>query len=197
MEVYKIDDVIQFEFFRIPKILFANKTYRTLSSDAKLTYALLFDRLSLSMRNGWVNESDAVYLIYTREDISIELGISYKKAISAFRELISAGLICEKRCGRGMVNRIYIIKPELAEKESMDVTSEQARTAETKCLDKNLCNNDCDEMVGKKPVLKNENGISGMAETEDSDMLKTHIKTTKMAYLKLPYLMFKTCRKHI
>lgn len=54
MEVYKIDDVIQFEFFRIPKILFANKTYRSLSSDARLTYALLFDRLSLSMRNGWV-----------------------------------------------------------------------------------------------------------------------------------------------
>ena len=84
MNVYKINDIISCEFLKIPKAMFANKSYRSLSSDAKLTYALLYDRLSLSKLNGWINENEEVYLIYTREEITEDLGITYKKAISAF-----------------------------------------------------------------------------------------------------------------
>ena len=113
MNVYKINDVISCEFLKIPKSLFANDRYKGLSSDAKLTYALLYDRLSLSKLNGWINENDEVFLIYKREDIAGDLGITYKKAIAAFRELVDAKLICEHRCGRGMPNRIYITKPDI------------------------------------------------------------------------------------
>ena len=56
MNVYKINDIINYEFLKIPKSLFANPRYRRLSSDAKLTYALLYDRLSLSKLNAWTNE---------------------------------------------------------------------------------------------------------------------------------------------
>ena len=66
MAVYKITDIIAYEFIKIPKAMFANEAYRRLSSDAKLAYALLYDRLSLSKLNGWINERDEVYLIYTR-----------------------------------------------------------------------------------------------------------------------------------
>ena len=44
-------------------MLFADLKYKSLSSDAKLTYALLYDRLSLSKLNAWINEKDEVYLI--------------------------------------------------------------------------------------------------------------------------------------
>ena len=81
-EVYKINDVISCEFLKIPKSMFANEEYKALSSDAKLTFALLFDRLSLSKLNGWINEKDEVYLIYTRGEIAEDLGITYKKAIA-------------------------------------------------------------------------------------------------------------------
>ena len=84
MNVYKINDVISCEFLKIPKSLFANEAYKALSSDAKLTYALLYDRLSLSKLNSWINDNDEVFLIYKREDIADDLGITYKKAISAF-----------------------------------------------------------------------------------------------------------------
>ena len=67
--------------------MFANEAYRRLSSDAKLAYALLCDSFSLSKLNGWINERDEVYLIYTREELAEDLGITYKKAIAAFREL--------------------------------------------------------------------------------------------------------------
>ena len=135
MNVYKIHDVIQCEFLKIPKTMFANTNYRALSSDAKLTYALLYDRLSLSKLNGWINEKEEVYLIYTREEIAEDLGISYKKAISAFRELISANLIQEHRCGRGMPNMIYITKPELTTEDAKEHTKqENLRTADSAYL---------------------------------------------------------------
>ena len=118
MNVYKINDIINYEFLKIPKSMFLNEDYRKLSSDAKLTYALLYDRLSLSKLNNWINEDYEVYLIYTREEIAEDLGLSYKKAISAFRELLSAGLIREQRCGRGMPNKIYIVKIDLPEKKA-------------------------------------------------------------------------------
>ena len=111
MDVYKINDIISCEFLKIPKAMFANEKYRKLSSDAKLAYALLYDRLSLSKLNGWINENDEVFLIYTREAIADDLGITYKKAISAFRELAEANLIADESCGRVMANRIYIVKP--------------------------------------------------------------------------------------
>ena len=44
MKLYKINDIINCEFLKIPKTMFANEEYRKLSSDAKLTYALLYDR---------------------------------------------------------------------------------------------------------------------------------------------------------
>ena len=47
MTVYKINDLVKFDFIKIPKTLFANPKYKEMSSDAKLTYALLYDRLSL------------------------------------------------------------------------------------------------------------------------------------------------------
>ncbi len=132
MNVYKINDIINCEFLKIPKTMFANQNYRSLSSDAKLTYALLYDRLSLSKLNGWINGNDEVYLIYTRDEIAEDLGISYKKAISAFKELVDIGLITEHRCGRGMPNRIYIVKPEVdAESAKKYVKRENLRTAET------------------------------------------------------------------
>ena len=89
--------------------MFSNEVYRKLSSDAKLTYALLYDRLSLSKLNGWLNDDNEVFLIYTREEVAEDLCITYKKAISAFKELLGAGLITEQRCGRGMPNKIYIV----------------------------------------------------------------------------------------
>ncbi|MGN0108010.1 MAG: replication initiator protein A, partial [Hominilimicola sp.] len=74
MTVYKINDLVKFNFLKIPKTLFANPKYREMSSDAKLAYALLCDRLSLSKQNNWINSDGEVYLIYTRKAIAEDLG---------------------------------------------------------------------------------------------------------------------------
>lgn len=193
MSVYKIHDVIQCEFLKIPKTMFANESYRKLSSDAKLTYALLYDRLSLSKLNGWINEKNEVYLIYTRDEIADDLGISYKKSIAAFKELISSDLIREQRCGRGLPNMIYIVKPEISHDEAKEYTKhENSRTAESAYLtvimnENKTCENGISENEIKDSELpyvhiKNcQNGISKTAETEYQDLPKRHtIKTNNI-----------------
>ncbi len=186
MNVYKINDIINCEFLKIPKAMFANETYRKLSSDAKLAYALLYDRLSLSMINGWINENEEVYLIYTREEIAEDLGITYKKSISAFKELIGAKLITETRSGRGIPNKIYIVKTDLSEKQAKKyVRRENLRTADSVCLTENMTefetcqNSTSDETADSQDMLKSDiknfqNGISRTAGTEVLDMPESH-----------------------
>ncbi|MFR8221339.1 MAG: replication initiator protein A [Blautia faecis] len=55
----------QFAFYRIPKVLFTDEYFRNLSSDAKVLYGLMLDRMALSIRNNWVdNEGESLYHIY-------------------------------------------------------------------------------------------------------------------------------------
>lgn len=65
---YRISDVVNDEFLRFPLTLLANPKYKEMSLEAKFIYSLLLNRLTLSQKNGWINEENEVYLIYTRED---------------------------------------------------------------------------------------------------------------------------------
>ena len=190
MNVYKINDIISCEFLKIPKLLFADPKYKSLSSDAKLTYALLYDRLSLSKLNAWINEKNEVYLIYTREEVADDLGITYKKAIAAFKELAKENLITEKRCGRGMPNRIYIVKPELnADGAKKYVKHENLRTADSLCLEAQLSKEEPETLltttggvyipdVPISEVKMSQNSASRTAETEVSELPDPHSNKT-------------------
>lgn len=180
-EVYKINDVISCEFLKLPKAMFANEKYRKLSSDAKLAYALLYDRLSLSKLNGWINENNEVYLIYTREELAEDLGLTYKKVIAAFRELTEAGLICESRSGRGIPNKIFIVKLDLSEKQAKKyVKQETARPAESAYLENTDSGKESEtsdlefieenQDLPKRDIKNFQNGTSRPAETEVLDM---------------------------
>ncbi len=57
----------QFSFFRIPKVLYTDPIFKNLSSDAKVLYGILLDRMELSMKNGWVDENNKVYIYFTIE----------------------------------------------------------------------------------------------------------------------------------
>ena len=54
-----------FSYFRIPKALFQDCRFRQLSTDARTLYGILLDRMSLSAKNGWLDEQGRVYIIYT------------------------------------------------------------------------------------------------------------------------------------
>ena len=99
----------QYAFYRVPKLLITGEQFRTLSMEAKLLYGILLDRVSLSLRNGWVDEQNHVYIIYTIEQIMQEMNCSNKKAVTMLSELEKkVALIEKKRQGLGKPNLIYV-----------------------------------------------------------------------------------------
>lgn len=62
----------QYTFYRIPKILFTAESFRSLSCEAKVLYGLLLDRMSLSIKNRWLDEEDRVYIVFKVEEIYVK-----------------------------------------------------------------------------------------------------------------------------
>ena len=81
------DEAEQFTFYRIPKVLFTDPSYRRISSDAKILYGLMLDRMGLSVRNGWLDEYNRVFIFFTLEDALEYLCCGHTKAVSLFGEL--------------------------------------------------------------------------------------------------------------
>ncbi len=114
----KQTDILMFYHIQIPRWLFFDGRYKDISLEAKMVYGFLLNRFQLSKLNGWINDDGEVFLIYTREDLSEELGISYRKTIACMKELKDAFLIWERRCGRGVANQIYLARVEQNEAEA-------------------------------------------------------------------------------
>ena len=99
----------QFSFYRIPKVLFTDERFRHISTEAKVLYGLLLDRMSLSVKNRWLDSEGRVYIIFTIEDVMTSLGCADQKACKLMYELESkAHLIERKRQGLGKPNLIYV-----------------------------------------------------------------------------------------
>ena len=99
----------QFSFYRIPKALFTEPNFRELSTDAKVLYGILLDRMSLSLKNQWLDAQNKVYIIFTVEEIMDALNCANQKAMRLMVELEKqVGLIERKRQGLGRPNLIYI-----------------------------------------------------------------------------------------
>lgn len=109
LDYYYGDQAEQFSFYRIPKVLFTDKRFKDISAEAKILYGLLLDRMSLSAKNGWLDQEGRVYIVYTVEDIMDALSCASQKAMKLLNELDEkCGLIERKRQGLGKPNLIYV-----------------------------------------------------------------------------------------
>lgn len=98
----------QFSFIRIPRVLLVDQLFSPLSIQSKILYGVLLDRMGISMRNGWFDELNRVYIIYQISEIQEDLGFSKKKAIDYLTELEQFGLVEKKRRGRGLLSILYV-----------------------------------------------------------------------------------------
>ncbi len=109
-----------YTFYRVPKILFTEEIFDQLSTDAKLLYGLLLDRMQLSLKSGWVDDDGKVFIYYTVESIMEALTCGNKKAGALLAELDDKrgiGLITRVHQGLGKPDRIYVHKclfPEMS-----------------------------------------------------------------------------------
>ena len=131
-----------FTFYRIPKNLITDKRFTNLSTDAKLLYGLMLDRMGLSAKNGWCDEHGRVYIVFSIEEVMEALNVnSNTTACKYMAELDTKkgiGLIERIRLGQGQKDRIYVLNfstgSEAPEQElvSLQSAAEKEKTAETK-----------------------------------------------------------------
>ena len=99
----------QFSFYRVPKVLFTDQNFKTMSADAKALYGILLDRMNLSAKNGWTDKEGRVYIIFTVEEVMAAMGCANQKATRLLTELEKGiGLIERKRQGMGKPKLIYV-----------------------------------------------------------------------------------------
>ena len=100
-----------FSYYRIPRALIAGREFRHVSTDAKLLYGLLLDRMGLSSRNGWFDNQGRVFIYYTLEEIQEDLNCGRDKAMKLLAELDTprgVGLIERVRQGQGRPTLVYV-----------------------------------------------------------------------------------------
>ena len=72
----------QYAFFRIPKLLLTDERFAEVSTDAKLLYGLLLDRMELSYRNGWIDEQNKKQTPLRQADGGAFSGILQQKGLT-------------------------------------------------------------------------------------------------------------------
>ena len=139
-----------FSFYRIPKLLFTDERFKELSTDAKVLYGLMLDRMSLSSKNQWYDRERKVFIYFSLEDVMELLNCKKNKAIDTMKELDAekgVGLIEKVRQGQGKPTMIYVKNfMEKSEQKLEKQTSEEKQGISE---------------VGKTNLLKLENPTSG------------------------------------
>ena len=166
----------QFSFYRVPRLLIKDERFKQLSSDAKLLYGLMLDRMSMSMKNKWIDEMNRAYIIYTIDSIKEDLGCSKEKAVKVLAELDSVkgiGLVEKIRRGLGKPDIIYV-----KNFTTLSVENEEKEPA----------NPDKITEVGKTEFKKSEKPTSGGRENRLQEVGKTDSNYTNKNYINVNYI---------
>ena len=133
-ETYFKNEVEKFQYFQLPKWLF-KEPYKKLSNNAKIMYALLYNRLDLSLESKWHDQNGQVFMYFTTAEFCEELGCSEKTVTKIKKELVTSGLLREERQGLTKPNRLYILGPKIVKREPPEPEKIPSRTVENTALD--------------------------------------------------------------
>ena len=157
-----------FSFYRIPKALFQEPRFQSLSTDAKTLYGILLDRMSLSAKNGWLDEQGRVFIIFTIEDVKRALCCADNKATKLLWELEEFGLIERKRRGLGKPSLVYV-KNFSAESSKESVKN---RDNDDSCGSKIACQDPVKSRGIKKKENKTEMNNTNLILSDESEKMK-------------------------
>ena len=188
----------QFTFYRIPKILITSPHFKKISDSAKLLYGLMLDRMSLSIRNGWLDDDNRAYIFFTTNDVMEQMCCGTEKATKMLTELDSEkgiGLIERVKQGQGKPAIIYLKKfyeledtarsTKLSEIESQDFQESKVKTFENR---KTRLSKIESQDFRKSKNKTFENRKSGLSEIESLEFRKSkcnynNINNTDINYI--------------
>ena len=189
----------QFSFYRVPRLLIKDERFKKLSSDAKLLYGLMLDRMSLSIKNKWFDDNNRAYIIYTINSIMEDLGCGKEKAVKVLAELDNTkgiGLVEKVRRGLGRPDIIYV--KNFASSEGNVDKKETVNTdkiTEVRKSDFRKSENQTSrsqktglQEVGKSDLKKSENQTFGSSEIETQEVGESNPNYTKYNKTDLNYI---------
>lgn len=184
----------QFTFFRVPKLLFTDERFKSLSSDAKILYGILLDRMSLSKMNEWLDEENRVYIIFPIEDIAEIMKCGTQKATKLLKELDGKngiGLVEKRRIGLGKPNILYV---------KNFVTSGKIITKQESLKSQSLnCENHHSEIVkiNNLELLKSQCNNTNINNTKVSNTNFNNTSSTKREKTKEKHRLVEEIKKNI
>ncbi len=153
----------QYTFYKIPKLLFRDGFFKDLTLEAKVLYGLMLDRMSLSVKNQWLDSEGRAYIFYGIEEMMEDLSCKNNKISAVLKELdrgTGIGLIERKRQGQGKPTMIYVMQfvVQSVQKVEKPMSGEKEDIPD----------------MGKTNVLTIENPTSRDGKNQCLDMGKTH-----------------------
>lgn len=159
----------KFAYCKVPKDLFYDETYRHVSPLAKLLYAFLLDRTSLSYSGGkkWMTENGEYFVFFPIAEIMERFCCGRDRASALLKELEEAQLITRTLKGRGRPYRI-IVQPFITQEYSQVPICRESP------------HDDADESVGNKTKSINTDIVSTdllmkYDRAEWLEIIRTHI----------------------
>ena len=165
---FNINEVQREKFYQLPKVFFTNPKYTKLSNDTKIAYAILRDRLDLSIKNNWIDENGDIFFIFTNETLKNILNISSPNKLSKIKkELQEAELFSQIRVGLNKPNKLYIKKPIVTKNDIYLIQNDENH--------KETCNG---KDVSKSYVQKYQNHTSRNIKIIHQDVSKSYANDT-------------------
>lgn len=170
-------DAETLSFFKLPKALFTEEKYIPMSAEAKVLYAFLLDRLSLSLANEWFDKNGNAFIIYTLKEIQEAFHTSRPSAIKRLDELEAADLLRRSQSGIGRASKIYlkklVIEPKEEDTDPSDDTEESGPEDEKTACVKNFDTDENDAPEAENAVLNNFTRRVKKFDTIKTDISKT------------------------
>jgi hypothetical protein len=144
--------------------------------------------MSLSVKNGWLDKENRVYIYYTAKEVMEDIGIAKEKCSKIFAELDSekgCGLIIRIRQGLGKPDMIYVMnflsyvssnnEREITEfRDDVDIQED----LENKGKDGSMKIET--QEVRKSKIQKFENRTSGSLKIESQEVRKSNTNNTEL-----------------
>ena len=165
LEFYYGQEAEQFTFYRLPKALITDNRFKDISNNSKLLYGLMLDRMSLSVRSGWFDDQNRVYIKYSLKSIMEDLNCSKMTAVGLLKELQAIGLVdIEQR--NGLANIIYVKNFVSGDEEQALDRSENCTGKENEPVAEHQSNNS----TGKenRPVNSEDQSDNSTGTCQDS-----------------------------
>ncbi|HCV9278459.1 replication initiator protein A (plasmid) [Staphylococcus aureus] len=124
-QYFTVQENYKERFYQIPKVFFTSENYKNLTNDMKIAYAILRDRLNLSIKNNWVDEDGNIYFVYSNEKLMEILNCKKEKLTKIKKGLENDGLLIQKRRGLNKPNILYLMKPIVTERDIYKIEKEE------------------------------------------------------------------------